>query len=103
MRRTAFFSSLLLLTATAAPRAAQQPADDLKSRAERTNYEETSRYDDVIQFFTQLEKRSDLVRLQYFGTTQEGRPMPLVTIADPPVSHDDGDGQCRRALAPRGA
>ena len=57
----------------------------LGTRAAGTNYEETSRYDDVMQFFTQLEKRSDLVRLQYFGTTQEGRAMPLVTIAEDPA------------------
>src|SRR5262245_56709330 len=66
------------------------PAQDrdasLKSRAERTNYEETSRYDDVLGFFAELQRRSDLVRVEAFGRSQEGRALPLVILADPPAS-----------------
>ena len=58
----------------------------LKSRAERTNFEETSRYDDVTRFFEELQKRSPLVRVQSFGTSVEGRALPLIILSDPPVS-----------------
>jgi hypothetical protein len=39
----------------------------LKSRAELTNYEETSRYEDVLRFFGELQKQSPLVRIETFG------------------------------------
>ena len=55
---------------------------DLKSRAEQTNFEETSRYDDVIQFMTELQKRSPLIRLETFGETVEKRKMPLMILSD---------------------
>ena len=65
------------------PQAQQNP---LKSRAELTNYEETSRYDDVVRFFDELQKRSPLVRVETFGQTVEGRALPLVILSDPPIA-----------------
>src|SRR5258707_204017 len=58
----------------------------LKSHAELTNYEETSRYDDVVRFFAELQKRSPLVRVETFGHSEEGRALPLVILSDPPIS-----------------
>ncbi len=61
--------------------------DRLKSRAELTNYEETSRYEDVMIFIAGLQKQTDNLRIEYFGKTQEGRDLPLLIFADPPVSN----------------
>jgi hypothetical protein len=58
----------------------------LRSRPERTNYEETSRLDDITTFLSALAKSSPLVRVQTFGTSQEGRAMPLVTLSNPAVA-----------------
>ena len=58
----------------------------LKSHAELTNYEETSRYDDVLHFFDELQKRSPLVRIETFGHSVESRALPLVILSDPPIS-----------------
>lgn len=58
----------------------------IRSRAEETNFEETSRYEDVIKFITALQQRSNLVRLTSFGKTEEGRDLPLLILSDPPVS-----------------
>jgi zinc carboxypeptidase len=60
--------------------------DKLKSRAELTNFEETSRYDDVLRFFDELQKRSPLIRIETFGHSVEGRALPLVILSDPPIS-----------------
>jgi len=60
--------------------------DSLKSKAELSNYEETSRYDDVLRFFDELQKRSPLVRIETFGRSVEGRALPLVILSDPPIS-----------------
>jgi hypothetical protein len=78
----------LLLTTTlaiAVPLAQDKP-DPLQTRPERTNFEETSRLDDVTAFLAALGAKSPLVRLQTFGTTEEGRSMPLVTLSNPAVS-----------------
>lgn len=58
----------------------------LKSKAERTNYEETSRYEDVIQFIGELQKKSGKLRVESFGKSVEGRDLPLMILADPPIS-----------------
>ncbi len=65
--------------------AAAQP-DTPKCRAELTNYEETSRYADVLAFLSRLQESSDVVRLEFFGRTAEGRGLPLLICANPPVS-----------------
>lgn len=58
----------------------------LKSKAERTNYEETSRYEDVIQYIGELQKKSGKLRVESFGKSVEGRDLPLMILADPPIS-----------------
>ena len=81
------FSLLLLTTITAMPRT-QKTQDNLpKSRAELTNYEETSRYEDVMRFIAELQKTTDKLRVESFGKTEEGRELPLMIFANPPISH----------------
>lgn len=58
----------------------------LKTRAEQSNYEETSRYEDVMRVVQQVAKHSDVARLEVFGRSEEGRALPLLILADPPVA-----------------
>jgi hypothetical protein len=60
--------------------------DAPRTRAEKTNYEETSRYDEVIGFIAELQKQSPLLRVENFGRTNEGRELPLMILANPPVA-----------------
>ena len=76
--------SLFLIVTVCSP--AQDAGDGLKTRAELSNYQETSRYADVLAFFTQLQKQSLLVHLQTFGRSYGGRDLPLVIISDPPLT-----------------
>ncbi len=57
-----------------------------KSRAELSNYEETSRYEDVLQFIAELQKMTDKLRVESFGKTVEGRDLPLMIFSNPPIS-----------------
>src|SRR5215510_13094480 len=50
------------------------------TRAERTNYVETSGYDDVVTFLNTVAKGSPLVHNTTFGYTFEGRPLPLAVV-----------------------
>ena len=83
-QRSSLFLALFLIV-FAGLAISQVPAD-LKTRAETSNFEETSRYDDVMAFIAELQKRSPLVKVANFGTTVDGRKMPLMILSDPPFS-----------------
>jgi hypothetical protein len=76
-------SEILLIAFVAGASAQQRPAAslaDLKTRAERTNFDETSRYDDVVSFLDGVADASSLVHLTTFGYSFEGRSLPLAVI-----------------------
>ena len=57
-----------------------------RTRAEQTGYEETTRYGEVIDFIDALQRQSRLVHVESFGQTREGRSMPLIVMANPPLA-----------------
>src|SRR5215213_9941667 len=59
---------------------------DMRTRAEISNYEETSTYADVMRVIDGLTATSPLVYTESFGKTEEGRDLPLVVISDPKVT-----------------
>jgi hypothetical protein len=59
---------------------------DLRTRAEISNYEETSTYEDVTRVINGLVATSPLVYTESFGKSEEGRELPLVVISDPKVT-----------------
>jgi len=81
LKRVAALVCLLVL-----PLCSSASVNDLKSRAERSNYAETSRYADVIEFINELQKLSPSVKVESFATTNEGRELPLVILSRPAVS-----------------
>lgn len=86
MKSAALLCALPWLAALPAAAPGQTNDGALLSRAESSNYEETSRHEDVLRFFNELQQRSPLLRQQIFGRTQEGRALPLVILSDPPVA-----------------
>ena len=65
--------------------AAAQPStslDNILTRAEATNYEETSTYGQVTGFLEVVAGASPLIQLTSFGTTVEGRAMPLAVVGE---------------------
>lgn len=53
---------------------------------EATGYERTSTYAEVIAFLESLQEKGAPMRLQWIGESTEGRKIPLVVAADPPVA-----------------
>src|SRR6266478_5073860 len=86
MKSATAFPAVVMLALIPLAATPQPPEDSLKSRAEQTNYEETSRYDDVVRFFNQLQQRSSLMRLENFGDSHEGRALPLAILSEPPIA-----------------
>jgi dipeptidyl-peptidase-4 len=58
----------------------------LQTTAEKSDFKATSRYAEVVAFCDALGARSPLVKVSSFGTSNEGRKLPLLVIADPPVA-----------------
>jgi hypothetical protein len=78
--------SLILFSLTITIMKTNAQNDALRSRAEISNYEETSHYADVISFIGELQKRTSNLRVISFGKSTEGRDLPLMIFADPPIS-----------------
>jgi hypothetical protein len=60
--------------------------DALLSRAEKTNFMETSHNEDVVKFVEAVKASSSLVTVEQFGTTKFGNPLQLVIMANPKIS-----------------
>jgi hypothetical protein len=75
---------VIILTAMTTVSAQQRPP--FQTRAELTNYEETSSYADVMMFISNLVSSSPLVHAESFGTSEEGRELPLLVISEPKVT-----------------
>jgi hypothetical protein len=80
MRRAAatfavVFAGLLTTSARQPPSAA-----DLKTTPEATGYKSTSTYDDVVKFMKATADASPNIHYGVYGTTSEGRPMPIAIV-----------------------
>lgn len=75
------------LLAMAAP-IVRGPASEAhpRSRAERSEYTETSRAADITAFLGELSQRTNLLLINSFGLTEQGRPLVLVAASEPPVA-----------------
>ena len=83
---TAVFGRIVavgVLLTIAAPIA---PAQALLTVAEKSDYQATSKHAEVVEYCERLAKQSPLVRLTELGATTEGRKLPLVILADPPLA-----------------
>lgn len=75
----------LLMCAAATGMSAQSA--DLRTRAEISNYEETSTYADLERIGQGLVAIApSLVHAESFGSSEEGRNLPLLVISDPKVT-----------------
>lgn len=89
MRSFARFFLVLLLLATvglSSARGQESPAAALKTKAEATDYAETSSHADVLAFCDELAKLSPRVKRTSFGKSHDGKELPLLILAEPPVA-----------------
>lgn len=56
---------------------------ELQTLAEKTNYESTSTYNDVMNFVNQLKNNSKFVAVENIAKTIEGRDIPLIIVGNP--------------------
>src|SRR2546426_7413843 len=56
------------------------PLDTLKTTAEASDFKSTSTYDEVVKFMKAVDEASPLVFYTTYGTTTEGRAMPMAVV-----------------------
>jgi murein tripeptide amidase MpaA len=74
---SALFLLLFLLVTSIAIGA----SPEWRTRAELSNFQETSRYPEAIDYCKQLEKVSPWIRYTTFGKSPEGRDLPLLIVS----------------------
>jgi hypothetical protein len=60
--------------------AAQKPAPDLRTDFEKSGGTETPRYAETMAYARKLEAASPMVRVTRFGTSPQGRDLPLIIV-----------------------
>ncbi len=76
-------TALMLPLALSAQTKAAASAKFPQTRPERTDYVETSRYDEVVAYMRQMAAADPRIHLTTYGYTYEGRPLPLAVIGAP--------------------
>ncbi len=66
--------------------------------AEVSDFRATARHAEVVRFCEGLAKLSSLVRLGELGTSFEGRKLPLIILADPPVATPEEAAKSRKLV-----
>ena len=74
-----------------------QSVEDLFTRAETTDFAETTSYEEVMGLSKSLAELSDNIHLTTFGYTNEGRALPLLVVGAPDASAEAvlGTGKTR--------
>src|ERR1051325_8687327 len=81
MRRVVGLIAALGLSAYVVHAQQASPLADLKTKAEASDFKSTSNYDDVVSFMKAVAQASPkTVFYTTYGTTTEGRPMPLAIV-----------------------
>ncbi len=79
MRQRALCFLLLLVSALAAP--AQEIPREWLTPAEIAGFESTPSYEETLAFLERLQRRMPEMRLEFYGTSPQGRRMPVVIVS----------------------
>ncbi|AMV38957.1 DPP IV N-terminal domain-containing protein [Planctomyces sp. SH-PL62] len=74
-----------LLPAVPAQAPTSPPVEELATVAEKSGFKATARHEDVVALCRKLAEKSPNVVFSELGRSDEGRPLPLLIFADPPV------------------
>jgi Zinc carboxypeptidase len=80
IRRTAVAAFALVVTGLVTYAHQKPSVADLKTTAEATGFKSTSTYDDVVKFMKAVDEASPIVFYTTYGTTTEGRAMPMAVV-----------------------
>lgn len=85
MKHIIFSAAVALAFISALGIAAAEPDPDLLTAAERSGFRATATHAQTVELVDRLAARSELAHRESMGASFEGRDIPLLIIADPPV------------------
>ena len=88
MKRLVVALIALMMSGAASAQKDASRVDAIRTVPEKTDFKETSHYDDVVGFLEAIDQASDRVHLTTFGTTNEKRRLPLAVIGAAGASPD---------------
>ncbi len=94
MRRLPVIVSIAALSAFAASQTAPWPT----TKAESTNFEQTSTYRDVIEFIEELQRLGAPYQLEYIGESEKGKRIPMVVVANGLVANPSDARRSGKAI-----
>ncbi len=80
------FTAIVFLIATQITAQENPWSEDLITVPVKTNYQKTSTYAEVMSFIAALQKKSDLMHVEYMATSKEGKKIPMVILANPKIT-----------------
>ena len=93
MKKRIFLLFTALVTASVNAVGAESPpvfGAAMMTAAERSDYARTSTFQEVVDVIDALDQGTDLMHRETLLLTREGREVPLVVLADPPVTSPAG-------------
>lgn len=78
-----FIKSIIVISLIAASFSTASTKGKILTVAEKSNFESTSRYSDVMEFFKQLKKISPNIRIESIAKSIQGRDVPLIIMGKP--------------------
>lgn len=85
MKLASNWPAALLALAITGGAVARQPAPDLRTIAEKSDYHATARHEDVVRLLDTLGASDPRAARLTLGHSFEGREIPLLVLSDPPV------------------
>jgi dipeptidyl-peptidase 4 len=73
--------------------------DSLLTVAEKSGFKATARYAEVVELCHKLADKSKLIHLTELGKTGEGRSIPMMIVANPPVSSPEDAAKSGKLVA----
>jgi hypothetical protein len=77
---------------------ASQPFLWPTTKAESTNFEQTSTYQEVVSFIEELQRLGAPYRLEYIGESEKGKRIPMVVVADSLVGNPSDARRSGKAI-----
>lgn len=73
-------------------------SEDLMTTPEKSNYQKTSTYAEVMGFIKAIQSKSNLAHLEFMGKSMEGKDIPVVVMANPKISSPQEAKESRKPV-----
>jgi murein tripeptide amidase MpaA len=93
MRNPFYFITSLIILFSATKLLSQEQKERWLTPAEVSNFQQTPRYDETMDFVRKLERASKSIHVTYLGKTPEGRNLPLLIVSKKTVEVNPNKAQ----------